>query len=636
MESYNDSGNRTSELYLIKEEGIHHLLMGNEAAARGAIEAGVHVAIGYPGTPSTEVIETLARQAAETGMQVEWAVNEKVAFDIATGVAYGGARCLCTMKSAGINVASDSIVSVAYGDIVAGLVIYVADDPGLHAGMEEQDSRLFAAASLLPMIDVSDSQDTKDAIVNAFEYSERERVPVIVRSTSRVAHGKSPVRYGAVQEVERKPHLERNISVYTRASPVWCKTQHRNLNNKTEALKSSIEADHCQLEIKPGQTHGVIASGVSWNYLRDVLSNTDIDVATLKAGAVNPLPSTLIKKLIDQVDHLLVLEELEPYIELRVKAMIADSPRQIRVLGKQDGTLQRVGEYDYDLVEKAVNRLTGADQPRDDELERHQVDAASLAPRRSLPFCSGCPHRGTYTALNQAIKELGYSQDEVIVTGDIGCTILGMHPPFNSCWTEVSMGASIGLAIGLKYAGNEKPVVATIGDSTFFHAGLPPMVNAAWNDTNIVIAVLDNQITGMTGHQPSPSTGLNAVQKPVNVIKIEDMIRASGIEKIVTVDPFNLEESTEAFKEVIRHEGPSAIILRAPCALVARRQRLTGKSSIVEPEKCTGCMLCVRNLSCPSMIILDGKMVIDEATCDGCGLCSQICPFQAIVGGDKR
>jgi indolepyruvate ferredoxin oxidoreductase alpha subunit len=609
--------------------------MGNEAAARGAIEAGVLVAIGYPGTPSTEVIETLAHRAAETGMLVEWAVNEKVAFDIATGVAYGGARCLCTMKSAGINVASDSIVSVAYGDLVAGLVIYVADDPGLHAGMEEQDSRLFAVTSLLPMIDVSDSQDTKDAIVNAFEYSEKEKIPVMVRTTSRVAHGKSSVKYGEVQIVEKKPHLERDISVYTRASPVWCKTQHENLNNKTEALKSSLEADHCQLDIKPNHTYGVIASGISWNYLRDVLSNADIDVATLKAGSVNPLPSNLIEKLIDQVDHLLVLEELEPYIELRVKAMIADSSRQIRVLGKQDGTLPRVGEYDYDLVEKAVNRFMGSDQPRDDDLERNQIDAARLAPRRSLPFCPGCPHRGTYAALNQAIKELGYKQDEVIVTGDIGCTILGMHPPFNSCWTEVSMGASVGLAIGLKYAGNEKPVVATIGDSTFFHAGLPPTVNAAWNDTNIVIAVLDNQITGMTGHQPSPSTGVNAVQKPVNVIKIENIVRATGVKKIVTVDPFNLEESTEAFKEVIQHKGPSAIILRAPCALVAKRQRLTGKPSIVDPEKCTGCMLCIRNLSCPSMTVLDGKMVIDETTCVACGLCAQVCPFQAITGGDQ-
>ena len=317
--------------------------MGNEAVARGAIEAGVHVAVGYPGTPSTEVIETLSRYAEQADMHVEWAVNEKVAFDIGAGVSYGGARCLVTMKSAGLNVASDSIVSVAYGDLVGGLVIYVADDPGLHAGMEEQDSRIFAAASLLPMLDVSDSQESKDAVVNAFSYSEANKVPVIVRSTSRVAHGKSPVVYGHIEKVGRKPHLERDISVYTRASPVWCMQQHANLNRKVDALTPLVEKDHNELSLRPGQRLGVVASGVSWNYLMDVVSRRGLELATLKVGSVNPLPVNLFSRLVAQVDRLLILEELEPYVELRLKAFIADQPRKVAVLGKIDGTLPWVG-----------------------------------------------------------------------------------------------------------------------------------------------------------------------------------------------------------------------------------------------------------------------------------------------------
>jgi indolepyruvate ferredoxin oxidoreductase alpha subunit len=620
---------------LLDEEGSHHLLTGNEAVARGAIEAGVHVAVGYPGTPSTEVVETLAQAAEQTGMRVEWAVNEKVAFDIATGAAYGGARCICTMKSAGVNVASDSIVSVAYSDLVGGLVIYVADDPGLHSGMEEQDSRIFAAASLLPMLDVSDSQDSKDAVVQAFEYSEKYKVPVMVRSTARVAHGKSPVAFGPVKKVGVKPHLGRDISVYTRASPVWCQQQHSKLIEKTEGLLPDFERRHSRLDMRPGHRVGVIASGVSWNYLLDAVANNRLDLATLKVGSANPLPLNYIRRLVSQVDRVLVLEELEPYIEVQVKAVIADLQRRVVVHGKQDGTLPRVGEYDYDLVEQAVNKLLGKAPELDPKLAQLRMDVANLAPRRSLPFCPGCPHRGTYTALNQALKELGYGEGEAIVTGDIGCTILGMHPPFNSCWMEVSMGASVGLAIGLKYAGVEAPVIATIGDSTFFHAGMPPALNAAWNKTGIVVAVLDNEITGMTGHQPSPSTGLNALMRPVEPVRAERILEASGFKNVAVVSPFDLEESKEAFKEAIQSGGPSAVVLRGKCAIVARRQGLTGPPSRVDPEKCIGCLICVRTLSCPAMSVVDGKMVVDESTCTGCGLCSQVCPAKAIgPGGD--
>ena len=612
-----------------------HLLMGNEAVARGALEADVKFAIGYPGTPSTEVIETLIQGSEEHGVRAEWAVNEKVAFDIATGISLGGARCLVTMKSAGLNVASDSIMSVAYGDVIGGLVIYVADDPGAHAGMEEQDSRLFTWACPLPMFDASDPQSGKDMIVAAFDLSERYRIPVLVRSTSRVAHGKATVRLGEIRKVEPKLHLKRDISRFTRASPLWVKNQHRVLNERIESVRGEFESSPLNgLDLKPDSRLGVIAMGAPWGYLEDVLASGDYGVSTLKIGTVNPLP-LMIRRLLKHVDSVLVLEELEPFVELQVKAMVADMGCGVRVIGKMDGALPRIGEYDNELVKGAVDSLVNKGPVASDPaLDLARREARELAPTRSLPFCAGCPHRGTYTALTHALRELGFKNDDVIVTGDIGCTILGMYPPWSSCWTEVSMGASIGNAIGLKYAGVKTPVIATIGDSTFFHAGIPPAINAGWRGTPLVIAVLDNQITGMTGHQPSPASTRSSAGAPATPIMIEDILRASGIEEVAVVDPYNLRASTDAFKDAILRDVPSGVVLRRVCSLVAGRQGSIGPPRRVDAEKCSGCLVCIRTLSCPAMNVEAGKMTIDEVSCAGCGLCSQVCPVHAIWEGE--
>jgi indolepyruvate ferredoxin oxidoreductase alpha subunit len=621
---------------MVHGEDPIHLLMGNEAVARGVLEAGVKFAIGYPGTPSTEVIETLIMGSEENGVRAEWAVNEKVAFDIATGVSLGGSRCLVTMKSAGLNVASDSIMSVAYGDVIGGLVIYVADDPGAHAGMEEQDSRMFTWSCPLPMFDVSDPQSSKDMIVSAFDLSERYKIPVFVRSTSRVAHGKAPVKIGEIREVQPKLHLKKDISRFTRASPLWVKSQHRILIERIENVRVEFESSSLnEIDLKPDSRLGVIAVGAVWSYLQDVLSHGGYRVSTLKIGTVNPLPSNIIRRMLMHVDSVLVLEELEPFVELQVEALAADIGGGIRVLGKLDGVLPRIGEYDNELVQSALdNLMDGVQSVSDSGLDSIRREARELAPIRSLPFCAGCPHRGTYTALTNAINELGLKKDDVIVTGDIGCTILGMYPPWSSCWTEVSMGASIGNAIGFKYAGIKTPVIATIGDSTFFHAGIPPTVNAGWRGTPLVIAVLDNQITGMTGHQSSPASTSSSKGTPTTPVKIEEMLRASGIEMVTVVDPYDLRASTDAFKEAISHGGPSGIVLRRVCSLVAGRQGALGLPRMVNSEMCSGCLVCIRTLSCPAMNIQSGKMTIDNTSCTGCGLCSQVCPFHAIEEGE--
>ena len=626
---------------MLCEEDTVSLLMGNEAIARGAIEAGVKIVIGYPGTPSSEVIQTLAPIAKELGIRVEWAVNEKVAIDIGTGAALAGSRCLVTMKSAGLNVASDSIMSIAYGGVNGGLVIYVADDPAAHAGMEEQDSRFFTKVSLLPMIDVSDPQDAKDAIVEAFYFSEQFKIPILVRSTSRVAHMRSGVTFGPIRHIRRTAQFERDIRRFTRASPIWCMEQHKLLNEKMEKMRYTLEnSKFNKLHIPENNTGvGVVASGVSCNYLQEIIARHNLTkVATLQIGTMNPLPEKLIRALIDEVDRILVLEELEPYIELHLKALIGDAGKRVLVYGKYDGTLPRVGEYDVNMIERALGKLVETKLVEENlELEEIRAMASKLAPRRPLPFCPGCPHRATYTAMRQALRKLGYGDGDAIITGDIGCTILGMHPPFNMCWTEVSMGASIALACGLRYSGIEKPIIATIGDSTFFHAGIPPTINAAWYNTNIVIAVLDNQVTAMTGHQPSPGSGYKATGEEAETIKIESVLEASGIKKVRVVDPYDLEHTKEAFIEALKEKGPSAIVLRRICSLVARRMGLIDNPSLVDLEKCTGCQLCIRTLSCPAIsITADGKMLIDPTTCTGCGVCAEICPSDAITPGAGR
>ncbi len=624
---------------MMSDEGSKELMMGNEAVARGAIEAGAAIAIGYPGTPSSEVIATLISISDDIGMRAEWAVNEKVAFDIAAGISMAGTRCLVTMKSAGLNVASDSIMSVAYGDVDGGLVIYVADDPGAHAGMEEQDSRVFTGMVLLPMIDVSDPQDAKDAIVKAFDLSEEFKIPVFVRSTSSVAHMRAVVQLGQRREMVLKAELTRDIRKYTRASPVWCQEQHALLNERIEEMRTVVDGSELNTSHVPeGSRFGVVASGISWTYLKEVITRHSlIGIATFKVGTVNPLPENSLKAFVGGLERVLILEELEPFIEKEVKALMFDSGKEVIIMGKGTGSLRRVGDYNYDLVEEAVGELLGESLAGTGAPSQATVESARrLAPRRPLPFCPGCPHRGTYTAMSRAFKELGYKKDEVVVTGDIGCTILGMHPPFDMCWNEVSMGASIALAIGYKYAGYDKPVVATIGDSTFFHAGIPPAINAVWKDTDIVIAVLDNRITAMTGHQLSPSSDYTTAGEASGTISIEAILEAAGINNVDVVDPYDLDATKQAFVDALNAKGPTAVVLRRTCSLVARRLRMIAGPSRVDPDKCTSCLLCLRTVSCPAMSTGEnGKVEIDPSTCNGCAICVQICPFDAITPGGE-
>jgi len=621
-----------AQLEIISETvGGGMLLMGNEAIARGAIEAGVKLVTGYPGTPSSEVIGSLLSVAKQLKIRVEWATNEKVALETAAGAAFAGVRALVTMKNAGLNVAADALLSIAYSGVEGGLVIYVADDPSCHSGMEEQDSRFYANLSLLPMLELSNPQEAKDATVKAFELSEQLKLPILIRSTTRVAHSSAIVRLGPIHTVAKEPNFEKNVRTQTRASRLWCMEQHTDLIRKIQGSKQVFEELPVNKLVMTGdEEYGVIATGVAWNYLMEEVENFGLSsLALLKIGTVNPLPDHMINLLLDNRKTVLVLEELEPFVESHVRAVASDLPKRTVIHGKIDGVTQRVGEYSQETVRKALGELIG----RDLVANQHQeVKQEIQAPVRSLPFCPGCPHMGTYLAINRAFRQLRLGKDGAIVTGDIGCTILGMNRPFETCWTEICMGASISTAVGLRYAGIDKPILATIGDSTFFHAGLPELVNLVLTKTRIVVVVLDNRITAMTGHQPSPSRPREDSREPT--IRIEDVARSMGVEFIRVVDPFDPKATSDAIIDAINFDGPSVVVSRRMCALEARREGIIQRMASIDSEKCTGCLVCVKLLGCPALDLeTDGKVVIDSLQCLGCTLCAEVCPFHAVTPG---
>ncbi len=611
------------------------LLMGNEAIARGAIEAGVKFVTGYPGTPSSEVIGSLVPVAKELKIRVEWAVNEKVALETAAGVAFAGLRALVTMKNAGLNVAADALLSIAYSGVDGGLVIYVADDPSCHSGMEEQDSRFYANLSLLPMLELSNPQEAKDATVAAFKLSEQLNVPILIRSTTRVAHSSANVRLGPIQTVVREPSFEKDARRHTRASPVWCMEQHTRLIRKVQESRTIFEELPFNRLIMNGEEkYGVVASGVAWNYLMEVVENFGLnDLALLKIGVVNPLPESLIRRLLENRRAVLVLEELEPYVELNVRATASGLPTRTAIHGKNDGMTPRVGEFSHETVRKALGEFIGKDLVPDQVRREVVKHGSQAAPVRYLPFCPGCPHMGTYLAINRAFNRLRIGKEGAIVTGDIGCTILGMNKPFETCWTEICMGASISVAAGLRHAGIDKPILATLGDSTFFHAGLPALVNLVLTNTRLAVVVLDNQITAMTGHQPSPSTPRTDAGEPP--IRIEDVARSIGVSFVRVVDPFDLEATTEAIIDAVNLNGPSVVVSRRMCALDARREGIIERLGSVDPEKCTGCLACIKLLGCPALDVgSDKKIVIDRLQCHGCTLCAAVCPYHAVTPGE--
>jgi len=612
---------------------IKKLLSGNEAVAEGALESGVEVVTGYPGTPSSELIPFLADIVKKENLKVyvEWSVNEKVAFDIATAAAWSGKRVLVTMKMAGLNVASDTLINIANKGVKGGMVIYVTDDPGTHAGCTEQDSRFYSLISLVPILDPSDPMDAKKLTKIAFEASEKIQIPIILRSTTNVSHTMGIVECDNYSSSLKRFEFKKDAQNYTTILADRINQRKLLLKKHIEVLELFDKLNLNQLDIK--NNFGVIASGVSWTYLQEIINYFGLELSTLKIDSENPWPENKVEKMIQNVEKILVIEEQEPITEIMVKKTMAKMKKIVPVLGKEDGTLSRVGENNTENVVSAVSKLIDRKLEFEKNIQLDRNEVKFYKSENNLTFCAGCPHRATYYIINKAIKKLGFKQDEIIVTGDIGCTSLGVYKPLEILWTEVTMGASIGLAHGFKISGATKPVIATLGDSTFFHSGIPPLINAMQHGCDLTVIVLNNLWTSMTGFQPNPNTGLGLFGKPSNVISISKITEAIGA-FTVTISPFEVEKSIDIVAKTISKKGVKVIISKEECVLQKMRHGSKNIPYYIDQEKCIKCDACIKNISCPA-IIDNNEYFIDKNICTGCGICAQICPVNAIKGEEK-
>lgn len=616
---------------ILGEPGSTVLLLGNEAIARGALEAGVGFASAYPGTPSTEIIETLARVARKVGLYVEWSTNEKVALEAAYGATLAKVRALAAMKHVGLNVAADALTSIAYTGVRAGLLIVSAQDPGMWSSQNEQDNRYYGLLAYVPVFEPYSPQEAKDMTVYALEFSEKYRHPVLMTPTTRVSHTRGPVRLGVIREPVVQGDFERDIEGLTLV-PAHARKLRRALVEKWAGIREALsDAPFNKIE-----GHGdtlVIASGISYSYVKEAITALKAEAKILKLGTPVPLPREITLEALEDVDRVLVVEELEPVVEMQIKSLIVEEGLDVEVHGKD--YVGYIGEMTIDRATRALARILGKELI-EASIGESKPAGTSLPPRPPA-LCPGCPHRATYYALRRAVNSL---RVKPVYSGDIGCYSLGLLPPFKQQDLLIEMGGSIGVANGLGRVLRDQVVIAVIGDSTFFHAGIPGLVNAVYNRTPMLVLVLDNRVTAMTGEQPNPGSGYNALWEPAPMIKIEDVANGLGVEKIVVFDPYNLREATDKLKEaleyVVKNRKPAVAVARRACALIvgriARAKNVRGPLYTVLTDKCTACGVCYNAFTCPAIGVRgDGKAYIIEDLCTGCGVCADVCSFKAII-----
>jgi indolepyruvate ferredoxin oxidoreductase alpha subunit len=602
-------------------------LLGSEGSARGAFEAGARLATGYPGTPTTEAIEYLL-QNHKADLRVEWALNEKVAFDIATGHSWAGQRSFVALKMSGLNVASDSVLSVVASGVRGGMVILVGDDPGVYYGMVEQDTRLFSKFALIPCVEPGTPEEARKLTFEAFAVSESVGAPIILRVTTATANVRGPVNLEQTLRLNQKSSLPDDLEKYTKVRALSCQRQHQAALDRLAEAGEAL--DHWNVLTHGTERLGVVGSASTWSYVEEFLRGSlKGKFNTLKVSVTNPLPEKKLLEILTRSDKVLVVEELEPVIEDGLRILAQRNGLQTRIIGKAEKVFSSVGIIDPDLVEGGLRELLGAAQT---EIPS-PPDLSGFAERK-LNFCPGCPHRSTYTALSRAIREIGKDPKKVMVTGDIGCTILGMNPPFSLCRTEVSMGASIGMAQGFAYAGIEQPIIASIGDSTFFHAGIPALLNASARNVNMTVLVLDNSYAAMTGHQPTPSTDSHSNDLFPNRLQILDLVKAANVRRVSKVLPYFHDKLRRVLVKAMKSQGVNVVIAEAPCASRTRWGMLVPYR--IKPEKCRGfdtCEgACIKSVGCPAIERTEtGMAAIDTSRCMGCGLCATACSNKAIV-----
>ncbi|MCU0638056.1 MAG: indolepyruvate ferredoxin oxidoreductase subunit alpha [Methanothrix sp.] len=589
---------------------MREYLLGNAAIARGLLEAGVGLVAGYPGTPSSEIIESLVELKGDSSMHVEWSVNEKVALEVAAGASWTGRRAAATMKHVGLNVAADPFMTLAYLGVGAGLVVISADDPYCHSSQNEQDSRRYAQFAGIPCLDPKNPGEAREMATYAFEFSERFNIPVMLRPTTRVSHSRSDVEIGGMRQTQEGGRFVKEPSRRV-ALPVHARPLHGELLAKHGPIEEALEAAPWNKLVLRGKT-GVIASGIAALYAEEAIAELEADISLLSIGTY-PVPRKLIQKMLDHASRIMVIEELEPVVEEQVQMLARRAKPDLEILGKE-GFIPRQGELDFLIVRNAIARMI--ERP---ERPAVIVPSASILPPRPPSLCPGCGHRATYYAMKKVFGK------NAVFPSDIGCYTMAVN--MGTVDTCLCMGASITLASGIRHGGETEGICCSLGDSTFLHGGMTGLLNAAYNKARITVTILDNSTTAMTGHQPHPGTGVTATGEPTVQVSIEDLARALGAGLVESVDSYNLDETIECFERARDYPGLSVVVSRRPCVIKARKGGERPKPFQVGDD-CKGCRICVE-FGCPA-IEFENDAARINSLCTGCGVCAAICPASAI------
>ncbi len=615
--------------YALDKPGEKGVVLGNDALARGIFEAGVIVAAGYPGTPSTEIMETLARiHKFYPYFEIEWSTNEAVGFQVALGASMCNARAFACMKHVGLNVAADTFMTATYAGAHGGFVVLSADDPNCYSSQNEQDNRYYGLHALCPVFEAINIQEAKDVIKYAFDFSEEFQSLVMMRTTTRLNHARGDLILGEINKIEdRKYNFDKDRERWT-FLPSNARVQRVKQLERYEKLRTfSDNFPFTKLNMKDGAKIGLISSGIPYSYANDALLKLNLTekISTLKLGMVFPQPEKLMEKLFENSERVVIVEELEPFLEDFAKKLAFELDIKLEIAGKK--YFRRNSELNLNEVIKGLTKFLNISNPFVDL----PVDIRNLhkASPRPPVLCPGCSHRSTFYALKLMEQKLGKN---FVYSSDIGCYTLGFYKPIEAIDACICMGASIGMANGISKL-HDGPVLAIIGDSTFFHTGIPGLIDAVYNQNDVFVIIMDNSITAMTGFQPHPGTGVKITGQPGTKIPLESIIRGAGIteDRLWIVDSNDLEQTTRAIEEAISVKGPRVLISRHPCVLFEKsiyRDKIIIPVQI-DPEKCNNCMICIKNFGCPALTLYDGKVTVD-GQCTGCGVCIKICPFEAI------
>ena len=610
--------------------GKQVLLLGNEAITRGAIEAGIDVATTYPGTPSSEIADTFSKiakyfikQKKTPSFYFEYSTNEKVALEVAGASSISGLRSLTCMKHVGLNVASDTFMTYMYIGTRGGHIIVSADDPSCHSSQNEQDNRYYAIFSGAPMLEPSTPQEAKEMTRLGFGISEQLKSPILLRTSTRLNHIRGPITFEKIKKPKKKGKFEKNPMWVT--TPAIARARHPELLKMLEQAEKISEKSNFNRVINIGKPKdwGIVTSGVSFNYVKEAAEDLKLNVKILKLGMTHPLPKKMCIDFIKSCKNIIVVEELEPILENQFKQMIYDIGDSVKIYGKSTGHFSRLFEYNPDIVINALCKILSLKNtkiiPKNTNIK---------LPRRPPALCPGCPHRATYYAAKKAQPK------GVIYPTDIGCYTLGREKPLEMADLLLCMGSNAGTAGGLAVATDEK-VISFMGDSTFFHSGIPPLINVVHHNHDVVISVLDNRTTAMTGHQPHPGTDFDGMGRPAKKILVEDVVKGCGIQHIEITNPDEIKKTTEAFKRALEFKGPSVVVSKSPCIILENRDKRKRGEQIpvyeIDQEKCRRCKTCIGRFGCPALYFgKDESVNIDPQQCNGCGHCAIICPFGAI------